>query len=85
MRLPFQGFIFSLTWKMTPPGDLSLKDKGRLPSSPLGNTGLYLAFPGKFSGFGGKYPEYSRVPFPSPNNAFTLWSPKCFFLLPEDS
>lgn len=48
-------------------------------------TQAFIHFPFPRNVLEEKYPEASHVPFPSPNNTFTIWSPKCFFLLPEDS
>lgn len=47
---------------------------------------IHFPFPGNVLCLEQKDPEHSHVPFPSPNNIFTVWSPKCFFfylMIPE--
>ena len=81
-----RGLIVLLTYGgLTPPYGFSLKDNTSLFSTRQHRPLSIFHFLENVLCLKEKYPEHSHVPFPSPNNTFTVWSPKHFFLLPEDS
>lgn len=73
-KLHFLFLFFANIWRMTPPCGHSLENNASLLSSPPGNTAISW---GNILDLEEKYSEYDPVSFPSPNNTFTLWSPKC--------